>query len=393
MRGSVYEGRFEMQFWEDMNDRRKLFMNLVIITLSVYLGFRYLLPLILPFIFAYLLAWIIRPSTEFLYKKARIPRAVGGSVSLAVLVFIIGSGFFYLGNLLIRQAINFARSIPVYLSILAGRLDNICSNCDEIFGLATGSARTLMDDNILKMVDKVKIDIIPSMTARTLNLTVKLIGFVGIILIILISAVLIIKEVPELKRKYENSKLYNDINKVTVSLAEAGIAYLRAQLLIMVLVAICCVTGLVLIGNDYALLLGILIAILDALPIIGSGMILIPWCIIMLINGNIFAAAVLITVYLLCQIIREVAEPKLIGNRIGIRPLYALISMYIGFKLFGIVGFILGPIGLIIIITVLKSIKDKDDRNKDDRDEDSDKDRDKDGVIGLYSLDKGADLE
>lgn len=369
-----------MRFWEDMNDRVKLFIKLLVIILSVYLSFRYILALVLPFLFAYLLAWIIKPSTEFLYKKARIPRTIGGSLSLIVLVSITGLAMYYLGNLLIKQTVNFARNIPAYLSILAGKLDYICGNCDEILGLAAGSARNVMDDNIIKIVDKVKSDFIPGMTARTLEFMVKMVGFIGVVLIILISTVLIIKELPELKRKYESSNLYVDINRVTVRLADAGIAYLRAQLLIMVLVAICCVTGLVIIRNEYALLLGILIAILDALPLIGSGMILIPWSIIMLINGNIFAAAVLITVYLLCQIVREVTEPKLIGNRIGIKPLYTLIAMYIGLKLFGIVGFILGPIGLILIITILKGINE---RGGKDQDNDSD----------LYILDKGGDLE
>lgn len=369
-----------MKFWEDMNERVKLFTKLLVITLGVYIGLRFILPLILPFIFAYLLAWIIRPSTEFLYRKLKIPRAIGGSVSLVVLIFIIGSGLFYLGNLIIKQAVNFARSIPVYLNILAGKLDNICSSFDEILGLTAGSARESMDDNILKMVDKVKTDVIPGMTAKTINLAVNIIAFVGILLIILISSILIIKEVPELKRKYENHALYTDINKITARLADAGVAYMRAQLLIMIFVAVCCVTGLVLIGNEYALLLGVIIAILDALPLIGSGMVLIPWSIIMLINGNIFAAAVLITVYLLSQIIREVAEPKLIGNRIGIKPLYTLISMYIGLKLFGIAGFILGPVGLIIIIAILKGINDKASGNQT-------------GSKDSYALDKGVDLE
>ena len=369
-----------MKFWEDMNERVKLFTKLLVITLGVYIGLRFILPLILPFIFAYLLAWIIRPSTEFLYRKLKIPRAIGGSVSLVVLIFIIGSGLFYLGNLIIKQAVNFARSIPVYLNILAGKLDNICSSFDEILGLTAGSARDSMDDNILKMVDKVKTDVIPGMTAKTINLAVNIIAFVGILLIILISSILIIKEVPELKRKYENHALYTDINKITARLADAGVAYMRAQLLIMIFVAVCCVTGLVLIGNEYALLLGVIIAILDALPLIGSGMVLIPWSIIMLINGNIFAAAVLITVYLLSQIIREVAEPKLIGNRIGIKPLYTLISMYIGLKLFGIDGFILGPVGLIIIIAILKGINDKASGNQT-------------GSKDSYALDKGVDLE
>jgi sporulation integral membrane protein YtvI len=344
-----------MEFREVMNERTRLFIRLAVVTLGVYLSFRFILPLILPFIFAYFLAWVVRPSTEFLYKKAKIPRIIGGSISLLVLVFIVGSGLVYLGNLLIKQAVSFARNIPIYLNILAGKLDNICSSCDEILGLSVGSAREAVDDNILNMVDKVKTDVIPGMTAKTLNLSIKIIAFAGVILLILVSAVLIVKEIPEIKQKYENTNLYIDISKVTVRLADAGIAYMRAQLLIMVFVAVCCVTGLVLIGNEYALLIGILIAILDALPLIGSGMILIPWTIIMLINGNIFAAAVLITVYLLSQIIREVAEPKLIGNKIGIRPLYTLISMFIGLKLFGAAGFILGPIGLIIIIAILSA--------------------------------------
>ena len=372
-----------MKYWEDMNDRVKLFIKLAIITLGVYFSFRIILPLVWPFIFAYLLAWIIRPAAELLYKKAKVPRIIGGSMALTILVFLIGTGLFYIGNLLIKQAVNFARSMPVYLSILAGKLDNICSNCDEIFGLVAGSARVVMDENILKMVDRVKTDVIPNMTARTFSFTVKIIAFIGVLMIILISAVLIIKEIPELKKKYENSNIYTDINRITARLADAGIAYLRAQLLIMFLVAVCCVIGLVILRNPYALLIGIVVAILDALPLIGSGMILIPWSIIMLINGNIFAAAVLITVYLLCQIIREGAEPKLIGNRIGIKPLYTLISMYIGLKLFGIAGFILGPVGLIIIIAIIKGINDKEDSNTN-----IDANR-KEG----FTLDKGENLE
>ena len=93
----------------------------------------------------------------------------------------------------------------------------------------------------------------------------------------------------------------------------------------------------------------------------------------MLLNGDIFGAAVLLTTYLVCQIIREVIEPKLIGNRIGIKPLYTLMAMYIGLKLFGIAGFILGPVGLVIIITIIKVVNSKGTKT--------------------YSLDKGFDLE
>ncbi|NLJ96635.1 MAG: sporulation integral membrane protein YtvI [Clostridiales bacterium] len=362
-----------MKLWESISERTRFIIRLIIIALSVYLSFRFVLPLVLPFVFSYILAWIVRPITEFLYRKVKLPRIVGGSVSLILLVILIVTGMFYLGNILIQQAINFARNLPIYLNILAGKLDSICSSCDEILGLAAGSVRSTLDDNIIKMVDRVKSNLIPGMTTQTLSLTIKIIGFIGTFLITIISAVLIVKELPEFREKYKNTNIYNDINKVTSKLADTGIGYLRSQLLVMVMVAVCCVTGLVVIRNDYALLLGIGIALMDALPFIGSGIVFIPWSIIMLLNGDIFGAAVLLTTYLVCQIIREVIEPKLIGNRIGIKPLYTLMAMYIGLKLFGIAGFILGPVGLVIIITIIKVVNSKGTKT--------------------YSLDKGFDLE
>lgn len=362
-----------MKSWEGMSERTRLIVKVTIITLGIYLSFRYILPLILPFVFSFMLAGIVRPITEFLYRKVKLPRIVGGSVSIILLVIIIGIGIFYLGNILIQQAINFARNIPAYLSIMAGKLDNICSSCDEILGLAAGSVRTVLDDNMISMVDKVKTGVIPGVTAQTLNFTIKLVALIGTLLITFISAILIVKEMPVLKKKYKNTNIYNDITKVTSKLADTGMGYLRSQLLIMVMVAVCCVTGLVVIRNEYAFLLGIGIAIMDALPFIGSGIVLIPWSIVMLLNGNIFGAAVLVTTYLICQVIREVIEPKLIGNKIGIRPLYTMMAMYIGLKLFGIAGFILGPVGLVIIVTILKVVNDKDTIS--------------------YSLDKGVDLE
>jgi sporulation integral membrane protein YtvI len=247
----------------------------------------------------------------------------------------------------------------VYLTILADKIDYICKGCDEMFGLTSGYVRSLVDDNMTQMINRVKTNIMPRITEQTISFTIGLIGIIGIMLIIFISAVLIVKDLPAFHERYKTNDFYHDIHRVTQKLADAGIAYLRTQLIIMSIVAVLCVLGLTILRNDYAVLLGIGIAIADALPIIGSGIILVPWSIIMLINGDIFSAAILITTFLLCQVIREVLEPKLIGSRIGIKPLYTLVAMYIGVKLFSIAGFILGPVGLIIIITIIKVVNEK----------------------------------
>ena len=351
-----------MWTWVENRPRTKYLIMIAITTFGVYLGFKYILPLILPFFFAYFLAWIIRPSTEFLYRKMKVPRIIGGTLSLSVLLGVLGSGLYFLFSTLLKQIVMLIRNIPIYANTIAEKMDYLCSGCDKAFGLSKGTMRGIMDDNVERMVEKLKTNVMPGITQRTITFIIWIIAITGILLIVLISTVLIAKDLPEFRKKYGDSDFYRDVHKVTDKLADAGIAYLRSQLIIMSIVAIISVLGLMLLKNEYALLAGLIIALMDALPILGSGIIYVPWSIIMLAGGNIFAAAILVTTFLVCQILREILEPKLIGNRIGIKPLFTLISIYVGVNLFSVAGFFLGPIGLIIIVTIVKVMNEKSER-------------------------------
>ena len=348
-----------MRAWVENKPRIRNIFIIIVTTLGVYLVFQYILPLILPFLFAYFLAWMIRPSTEFLYRKMKLPRIIGGTLSITVLLAVLGTGLYYLFNTLLKQIINLIRNIPIYANAVADKLDHLCAGCDKTFGLEKGTLRGIMDDNLERMLEKLKTNVMPGITQRTIALTLWVIALIGLCLITIISAVLIAKDLPDFRQKYADSDFYKDLHRITDRLSEAGIAYLRSQLIIMVIIAFISVLGLTILKNEYALLAGIIIALMDALPILGSGLIYIPWSIIMLINGNIYAAAILITTFLVCQIIREILEPKLIGSCIGIKPLFTIISMYVGVKLFSIAGFILGPVGLTIIVTIVKALNEK----------------------------------
>jgi sporulation integral membrane protein YtvI len=348
-----------MRSWVENKPRIRNIFIIIVTTLGVYLVFQYILPLILPFLFAYFLAWMIRPSTEFLYRKMKLPRIIGGTLSITVLLAVLGTGLYYLFNTLLKQIINLIRNIPIYANAVADKLDHLCAGCDKTFGLEKGTLRGIMDDNLERMLEKLKTNVMPGITQRTIALTLWVIALIGLCLITIISAVLIAKDLPDFRQKYADSDFYKDLHRITDRLSEAGIAYLRSQLIIMVIIAFISVLGLTILKNEYALLAGIIIALMDALPILGSGLIYIPWSIIMLINGNIYAAAILITTFLICQIIREILEPKLIGSCIGIKPLFTIISMYVGVKLFSIAGFILGPVGLTIIVTIVKALNEK----------------------------------
>ncbi len=348
-----------MKSWMERSNIARWFISVALITAGVYLGFRYLLPLVFPFLISYFLAWIIRPVAETLYRRFKIPRLVGGALSLILLIGVFGTALFLLIKVLIRQAFELVKNIPIYLDIIAGKLDAICKHCDGMVGLNVGTLKGVLDENITNTIGMVKTNIMPKITQHSISFTFQFITLIGITLIVLVAAVLIVKELPTFHDKFESNTLYKDIHKVTEKLSDAGLAFLRCQLIIMSIVAVISVLGLTILGSRYAVLLGVGIAFLDALPILGSAMVYIPWAIISLINGNILSAAILFTTFLVCQVIREILEPKLIGNRIGIKPLFTLMSMYVGLKLFSVAGFFLGPIGLLIIITVYKVIYDK----------------------------------
>ena len=137
-----------------------------------------------------------------------------------------------------------------------------------------------------------------------------------------------------------------------------GTAYLKTQCILMLLVGLVCTVGFLFVKREYALLLGIGVAVFDAFPVLGSGLVLVPWAVVCLLQGEYASMAILIVMYLLCLVIREGLEPKLLGNRIGIPPLYTLMAVYVGVELFGLWGVILGPFGLVIIRAVLDTEKE-----------------------------------
>lgn len=340
----------------EVSNKRRLVTTIIVTTIGVYLTIRFILPLVAPFIMAYAIAALILPLTRLLEKKCKIPKTIGGTLALFALLLSAGIGLLYLGENLIEQFQMFMKNFPVYQSMIVNSVDSFCNGCDRFLGLAKGEARAFFDGNINTMLLEVQTNLMPKMTEQTFQVAFKIVGIVGTLIFTIISILLIVQDADEIKKKYKLLPFYKEIHSVTGKLSGAGIAYLKAQLIIMSIISVINISGLLLIKNKYALLVGIGVAILDALPVFGSGTIFIPWAVISFFSKDIFQAAVLISLYFVTQLIRQMLEPKLIGDKIGIKPIFTIMSMYAGIKLFGVFGFLLGPIGLIIIISIIKTV-------------------------------------
>ena len=110
---------------------------------------------------------------------------------------------------------------------------------------------------------------------------------------------------------------------------------------------------------EYPLMAALGIGFVDALPIVGSGTVMVPWAVLSAVNGNIKLAIGLLILYVIVIVVRQLIDPKIVSNHIGIHPIFTLIAMYTGFKAMGVLGLLIGPIALIILKNVYSTLIEK----------------------------------
>lgn len=137
--------------------------------------------------------------------------------------------------------------------------------------------------------------------------------------------------------------------------------YLKAQIILMILTFIIFSIGLVIVDAPFPLLMGTIIALVDILPVLGSGIILIPWTVISLLSGNSDLALGLAMVYIIGSLIRQLLEPKITGDKMGIKPIYTFLASLLGTIILGPIGVILGPIFAVIIKSISTNLKKGND--------------------------------
>lgn len=166
-----------------------------------------------------------------------------------------------------------------------------------------------------------------------------------------------VRDIESIRKISKKNIFYKEIVYIKGLISRVLKAYVRSQAIILSVVAVICAIGLAFIGNKYNVVLGIIIGIFDALPLIGAGTILIPWSIIYIFMGEYIKATILFVIFIVCYLMREFLEPRLMGQRIGMTPIATLISIYIGYQLFGFVGMIAGPLVYVMIREILQKVE------------------------------------
>jgi sporulation integral membrane protein YtvI len=161
---------------------------------------------------------------------------------------------------------------------------------------------------------------------------------------------------PNVKQFISNlfpNRWYVSAQAISEDLGAAIVGYLRAQAILVSVTAFSTIGGLLLMGNRYAVTLGVLAGLLDIVPIVGTGFLFVPWIVGLFVMGSFAEGLKLLVMWIVTVTVRQFLEPKVLSNGIGIHPLPTLISMYVGLQLLGGIGLIVGP-ALVICYEALR---------------------------------------
>lgn len=334
--------------WHEKENVKKTIL-LAGITLAVYLSMRYVVPIVIPFLFGAFLAMLLQPVVQKIVRKTGRGRSVISMLVVMVVLAAVGTVCFFVGRTACMQLAALVKNVE---SMEGGFLEIWCDCCARIessLGIQINEAEQLF----VRMQDKVKSGFqtktLPYLLKNSMLYVKVVFSVMGVALVSVISGMLILTDYPALAQAVRRSEAGKLVVLIKRHAKSAGGTYLKAQLIILLIISLICVAGLFFTGNSYALLAGMGIGLCDALPFIGTGTIFVPWMIIDIVNGKYVLAAVYGILYVICSFVRQFLEPRLIGDRLGYPPIAVLMSIYIGVHVYGASGVLLGPISAFLI--------------------------------------------
>ncbi|WP_180270734.1 sporulation integral membrane protein YtvI [Sporanaerobium hydrogeniformans] len=347
-----------------------------LILVAIYLFFRLkAIEYIAPFIIAYLFAMLLNPFVTWLNKKVKIPRGIAAIFSMLTIL----SGVLGIISMLVRQLwhqmVGFASAFPDISSQLIETINDFQDEWGSALSVLPASeVFTNIDTTIEKILEGIGA-FFTAIIPGAYNVVSKVPDMVIFIIVMLIATFFITRDYQYIKNFIKAQLSETVISKFVVmqdGLLGALGGYVKTQVILMSITFGICLVGLFVLGINYALLLAIIIAIVDALPVFGSGTILIPWAIYNLVVGDLMLAIGLLGIYGIIFITRQIMEPKILSTQIGVYALVTVISMYIGYKAIGVLGLILGPIVAVCVKTLqavgvippFKPIKEQKNKGK-----------------------------
>ncbi|MDO4562634.1 MAG: sporulation integral membrane protein YtvI [Clostridia bacterium] len=318
--------------------------------------------LFLPFIIAFFISCIAGPVYR-LMRRAHFPRQLGALLSVVLVIAVVGGILTAIVFKIATETVSFAQNFSSIYSTAAVYIEGALVDLREWIRLLPEGAVTGINNFLINAVDQfgeiintVFSNLVTAISTGALNAAKNVPSLLVAFIVTILASYFMLSDgikISAFFRRTIGDDAYANAVGVKNDLFAALGGYVRAQLILMSITFCELLVGFLILRVDYAFLLALLIAFIDAIPILGTGTVLLPWALVQLLMQNYAFALGLLILYGVCLAVRQLLEPKIVSTQIGVHPLVTLISMYIGLRLFGFLGMILGPIIVLIVKNLL----------------------------------------
>lgn len=306
----------------------------------------------LPFIFAFIIAQLMEPVIKFMVNKLKFPRKLAALISLITFITLIGGVILLAIGSLIDQFKDMINMMPEFVSGLYVFIQKLATGEIKILNFEIPAEFTTHIESMALSLASNLMNIVNKIVKGAFYTAVSFPEILLFTLTTIISTYFISSgryTILNYLKTQTPKEWHEKINTIKKDSLTSVLKLIKAYAIILIITCTELFIGLSILNIRYTLILAILIGFIDLLPVLGTGTVVIPWALYNLFTGNMGLAFGLFILWLVILIVRQVIEPRIISNQIGVHPLVTLMGIYIGFKLIGPGGLILGPITVLTI--------------------------------------------
>ena len=341
----------------------RLGIRLALVVLALWLLKRVGLPLLslfAPFVAALITAAVLHPLIRWLQRHLGIPRKFSTLLILLLLFGLLGAGIGYLGFAAGLELMTLVQNWDGLLASLQATLDQLEVMSAQFWTMIppqlTASVESITN-GLLSWLNNAMPNLLNVFVEYTTQTARGVPDFVLALIIYIMACYMLTVDYLYLRNRaaqHTHRRLLHFLTQVRDTALGAFGGYLRAEFLLSVVVFFILLIGFFLIGQPYGLLLALVLAIMDFIPIIGAGTVMVPWAVLNLFTGEYLHAVELMLIWGVIALFRRMGEPKFVGDQTGLSPIASLISIYIGWRIAGVLGMIFGPTIALIALNLIK---------------------------------------
>lgn len=342
------------------------FLIVIGIVFSAIIAFFYLSSVTYPFIIGIIIAFIMNPLVNLFENKGRMPRVLAVLLALIILFAIFAGLITLLIAEIVSGANYLATVVPEHLDTLIAYIEKVVTDqiiplynqMTSIFNKLDAGQQDTIRINIQNVGRKIASTVgtfIQNFFGNIPNILSWFPNAATVLIFSLLATFFISKDwykLTTLGGKLIPEKAKSSGRTVFIDLKKALFGFIRAQLTLISITTVIILIGLLILRVDYAITIALVTGLVDIIPYLGTGIVFVPWIIYEVIGGDMGVAIGLGILYIIVLVQRQIMEPKILSSSIGLDPLATLVALFVGFKLIGFLGLIIGPVTLVIISTL-----------------------------------------